>query len=61
MKNVFNVFGSIGQWLAFVLCTFGIVIEVKYMASLGFLSITIGSVLFAVFTKVKYYKTNSKK
>ena len=50
---IYYIFGVIGQWAAFCALSAGIVIEIKYGADIGFMSITIGSVLFAVATKVK--------
>jgi len=47
------IFGVIGQWTACIALAAGIAIEIHYRADLGFLSITIGSVLFALATKVK--------
>ena len=49
----YYIFGVIGQWAAFCALGLGIGIEIKYGADIGFMSITIGSVLFAVATKVK--------
>lgn len=61
MKNVFNVLGSIGQWVAFVVMSFGIIVEVRLGADTGFIAITVGSCLFAVFTKIRYYGTKNRK
>jgi len=47
------IIGVIGQWAAFCALGLGIAIEIHYKADIGFMSITIGSVLFAVATKVK--------
>jgi len=49
----YYIFGVIGQWTACIALAAGIAIEIHYQADLGFLSITIGSVLFALATKVK--------
>jgi len=54
-KNVKNIIANSGQWLACVLLSLGIVIEVVMSADIGYISITVGSLVFAVFTKVKYY------
>ena len=50
---VYYILGVIGQWVSLCALTVGIGIEIKYGADIGFMSITIGSVLFAVATKVK--------
>jgi hypothetical protein len=47
------VIGVIGQWAAFCALGVGIAIEISYGADIGFMGITIGSVLFAVATKIK--------
>lgn len=47
------IIGVIGQWAAFVALGIGIAIEIHYGADIGFMGITIGSVLFAVATKIK--------
>lgn len=49
----FYIFGVIGQWAAFCALGVGIAIEIHYGADIGFMGITIGSVLFAVATKIK--------
>lgn len=50
-----TLIGNLGQWTAMVVVTFGICIELRYKANLGFVLITVGSLIFAVATKVKYY------
>jgi len=47
------IFGVIGQWAAFCALGAGIAIEIRYGADIGFMGITIGSVLLAGATKVK--------
>ena len=47
------IFGVIGQWAAFCALGVGVAVEISYGADIGFMGITIGSVLFAVATKVK--------
>ena len=47
------IIGVIGQWAAFCALGVGIAIEIHYGADIGFMGITIGSVLFAVATKIK--------
>ena len=49
----YYILGVIGQWASFCALSAGIIIEISYGADIGFMSITIGSVLFAVATKVK--------
>lgn len=46
--------GSIGQWGAFFLCLTGLYIEIAYGADFGYICITFGSLLLAVFTKIKH-------
>ena len=50
---IYYIIGVIGQWVSFCALGLGIGIEIKYGADIGFMSITIGSVLFAVATKIK--------
>jgi len=52
------IIGVIGQWAAFCALGVGIAIEIHYGADIGFMGITIGSVLFAVATKVKVIGKN---
>lgn len=54
MKLSKTFLGGLGQWIAGGLCLAGILIEVSYRAHAGFILITLGSVMFAIFTKVKY-------
>jgi len=49
----YYIVGVIGQWAAFCALGLGIAIEISYKADIGFMSITVGSVLFAVATKIK--------
>ena len=49
----YYIVGVIGQWVAFCALGLGIAIEIGYKADIGFMSITVGSVLFAVATKIK--------
>jgi len=49
----FIIMGSIGQWLALIASSGGIIIEIIYEADVGFLCITSGSVLWGLFTKLK--------
>ena len=49
----FIIMGSIGQWLALIATSGGIIIEILYEADVGFLCITSGSVFWGLFTKMK--------
>lgn len=56
MKSRFLfVFGCSGQWLAAVVAFAGIFIELCFRAHIGYILITLGSFLFAFFTKLRYY------
>lgn len=55
-KVGFGMVGLVGQWLGLVCLGIGIGIEVVMKAHIGFLAITIGSMLFAVGTKYRYHK-----
>ena len=61
MKNAVTIIGNAGQWAACVAISAGIFIEILYHADIGYIAITGGSLLFAIFTKVKYYKTKTAK
>jgi len=63
MKKSVDYIAMSGQWLAVFLLIAGIVIEIRYVADVGFLSITLGACCFAVFTKVReiYYKSLTNK
>ena len=50
---IYYILGVIGQWAALCALSVGIVIEIRYRADFGFMSITVGAILFAVATKVK--------
>lgn len=51
-----ELIGIIGQWAAVFIVAAGIGIEVGYGAHLGFVFITVGSVILALATKIKYYR-----
>jgi len=53
-KN-FEVAGIIGQWLASLVTGVGIGVELLTGADLGHIIITCGAVIFAFFTKIRYY------
>jgi len=63
MKKSVDYIAMAGQWLAVFLLIGGIVIEIRYVADVGFLSITLGAIVFAFFTKVRelYYKSLTNK
>ena len=46
--------GNIGQWGALIMCVIGLYIEIAYGADFGYICITFGSLLLAVFTKIKH-------
>lgn len=56
MKNA-HLIGSLGQWLGGLVSAFGIGFEIASGAHFGYVLITTGSVLFAVFTKLRYYRS----
>jgi len=56
MKNLF-----ITQLIFILLVLSGIMIELIYQADLGFMAITIGSLLFAVTTKIENYFITKRK
>ena len=60
MKNGLSIIGSTGQWVSACFLAVGVVTEIKLGANFGYICITIGSLLFAIFTKVKYYKGNPR-
>jgi hypothetical protein len=53
MKNDLKTLSILGQWLAVLLFSCGIFIEIIYHADFGFLVITCGGFVFSVFTKIK--------
>ena len=61
MKNANAIIGNLGQWVACCAISVGIFLEVLYRANIGYVAITGGSLLFAIFTKVKYYKAKPTK
>lgn len=50
--------GSVGQWAAAGLSFAGIIIEVETGAPIGYIIITTGAVIFAVATKIKYWRNS---
>jgi|TARA_Y100000310_G_scaffold304926_1_gene344564 hypothetical protein len=64
MKNdkiVITLLSELGQWIAVTFLGVGIWIEITYKADVGYMAVTIGSTLFALATKYKYYKRNGGK
>lgn len=59
MKDVKLFIGNCGQWLCVGLLTFSILYELSHKADIGYIGITVSAFLFALFTKVKYYKRRS--
>lgn len=49
-----RLWGEIIQLSGLMFCMIGIAIEIYYEAHIGFISITVGSLLFAVGTKIKH-------
>lgn len=54
--DVKTVIGNIGQWTAAVLCLLGSVLILRRSGFGGSSYIVIGSLFFAIFTKIKYYR-----
>lgn len=48
--------GEIGQWAGMAASIAGLVIEIVTKADVGYAIITSGSLLWAIATKVKYYR-----
>ena len=48
--------GEIGQWVGMAAAVAGLVIEIVGKADVGYAILTGGSLAWAVFTKVKYYR-----
>lgn len=56
MKFSKTKIGNFGQWVAAFFLLGGILVEISYRAHAGFILITLGSAMFAIFTKIKYFK-----
>lgn len=54
--RITKIIGDIGQWLAVILCSVGIVIIALRAGFNGNAFIVAGSLFFAIFTKIKYYR-----
>lgn len=48
--------GEIGQWVGMAASVAGLVIELVTKADVGYAVLTGGSLFWAIFTKVKYYR-----
>jgi len=55
-NNAGKIVGDVGQWLAVVLCSIGAILIVDRQGVNGNVFIVCGSLFFAVFTKIKYYR-----
>jgi hypothetical protein len=51
--NKLDRIGIVGQWFGGTICGVGVGIEIAMHAELGFVVISIGSLIFAAFTKVR--------
>lgn len=58
MKSAYLI-SSLGQWVGGLVSAFGIGFEIASGAHFGYVLITTGSVLFAIFTKLKYHRRKS--
>lgn len=52
--------GEIGQWVGMACSLTGLVLEAVLGADIGFVLITAGSLSWAIFTKVKYYRGKAR-
>ena len=52
---------NFGQWLGMCLLLVGVIVEVYTGADVGYMAITIGSAVFAIWTKIKYYVIDQDK
>jgi len=55
-NNAYKIVGDIGQWLAVLLCSVGALLIVNRKGINGDVFIVCGSLFFAIFTKIKYYR-----
>jgi hypothetical protein len=51
--NKLDRIGIVGQWFGGTICGMGVGIEIAMHADFGFLAISVGSLIFAAFTKVR--------
>ena len=58
-----KLWGEIIQLSGMIFLVIGIIIEIIYKADIGFITITVGSLLYAVGTKIKHreQKSNGRK
>jgi len=54
MKSVLHSLGSAGQWTGMLAVTIGLFWEAQTGAQAGFIAISAGSIIFALFTKYKH-------
>lgn len=52
--------GEIGQWIGMVATVGGLIVEAITGAGYGFVILTAGSLTWAIFTKVKYYRRKAR-
>lgn len=52
--------GEIGQWAGMLLCLAGLAVEIATRADVGYAVLTFGSLVWAIFTKVKYYRRKAR-
>jgi len=52
-KEKLDRIGIVGQWLSGVLVGIGVGIEIAMQADVGYILITLGSLLYAAFTKLR--------
>lgn len=57
MKNIYNIIGTIGQWLSFFTSCVGIYFLFIYNYDIGTILIVSGSLIWGLSTKIKYYKS----
>lgn len=54
-RGLFRV-GEVGQWVGMAASVAGLVVEIATGADIGYAVLTCGSLVWAVGTKVKYYR-----
>lgn len=54
-RDVFR-WGELGQWIGMAASVAGLVVEIVLRADLGYALVTGGSLVWAIFTKVKYWR-----
>jgi len=60
LKFITKNFKSLLQTFCVIIVSYGIVYEIIYQASLGLILITVGSLAFAISTKIDNAKNHSK-